>query len=219
MQTQELKQQMLNGVRLLLDSGVMQHSAHGNISARLDHGRLLMSSHGDLRSLHADGIAVVSLEGELLDGELEPATAEIVPMHSSICRAREGTGAVIHTHSPHATAFALAHEPLRCAYEPLLRHGADLIPLARWAPRGSAEAVKSILSAIAEHPNAPAVLLANHGLLAFGPDPREAARLVRIVEEAAEVTLHARRLGGEHSFPDEALERERKQMAAFGSRP
>lgn len=219
MQTQELKEQMLNGVRLLLDSGVMQHSGHGNISARLDHGRLLMSSHGDLRSLQADRIAVVSLEGELLDGELEPATAEIVPMHSSIYRAREGTGAVIHTHSPHATAFALAHEPLPCSYEPLLRYGADLIPVARWAPRGSAEAVKSILSAIAEHPNTPAVLLANHGLLAFAHDPQQAARLVRIIEEAAEVTLGARRLGGERGFPEQALEREREQMAAFGSRP
>jgi len=55
--------------------------------------------------------------------------------------------------------------------------------------------------------------------LAFAHDPWEAARLVRIIEEAAEVTLHARRLGGERGFPEQALEREREQMAPFGSRP
>ncbi|MDQ2895982.1 MAG: class II aldolase/adducin family protein [Actinomycetota bacterium] len=110
-------------------------------------------------------------------------------MHTCPYAARENIGAVIHTHSTHATAFAVAHEPLPCAYEPLLRYGAKVIPVAEWAPRGSRQAVNGILAAISEHPHA--VLLANHGLLAFAHDPLNAARLVRAIEEAAEVTLGA----------------------------
>ena len=67
------------------------------------------------------------------------------------------------------------------------------------------------------HPTVPAVLLANHGLLAFSRDPLSTAQLIIIMEEAAELTLDARALGGEKSFPADALERERKHMQQFGS--
>ena len=56
-------------------------------------------------------------------------------MHTAVYRAREKIDSIIHTHSAHITAFALAHEPLPCAYEALLRFGfSDAIPVAAWAP-------------------------------------------------------------------------------------
>jgi L-fuculose-phosphate aldolase len=67
------------------------------------------------------------------------------------------------------------------------------------------------------HPTVPAVLLANHGLLAFSSDPLSTAQLIIIMEEAAQLTLDARTLGGEQAFPADALERERKHMQQFGS--
>ena len=68
-----------------------------------------------------------------------------------------------------------------------------------------------------QHPTTPAVLLGNHGLLAFGRDPLSAAQLIVSMEEAAELTLGARALGGEKSFPEGALEQERRHMQQFGS--
>ena len=61
------------------------------------------------------------------------------------------------------------------------------------------------------------MLLGNHGLLAFAADPVATARLVVILEEAAQMTLAARRLGGEQPFPPGALAAERAHMARFGS--
>jgi len=124
----------------------------------------------------------------------------------------------MHTHSPGVTSFALAHQPLPCAYEALLRFGVTVdIPVAAWAPRGSRESVTNIVEQLRSYPDAPAVLLGNHGLLAFGRDPFSTVFLIISMEEAAELTLNARKLGGERAFPPGALDKEREHMRRFGS--
>ena len=200
-----LKEQVAHAAQFLFDCGVMQHSGHGNISARLDGNRMVLTQRSNIVDLRATDLAVVSFDGEILEGEIEPTTAEIVAMHAEIYRIRENVGAVIHTHSPHVTAFALAHEPLPAAYEALMRFGvAEPIPVAAWAPRGSEGAVANIRGQVESHPDAPAILLANHGLLAFHENPMVTARLIAVMEEAAEMTLGARSMGGERSFPSYA---------------
>jgi L-fuculose-phosphate aldolase len=54
-------------------------------------------------------------------------------------------------------------------------------------------------------------------LLAFGQDPISTAQLIIIMEEAALLTMRARQLGGEKTFPEGALEQERRHMQRFGS--
>jgi L-ribulose-5-phosphate 4-epimerase len=209
---------LIEAAQALFRSGVMQHSGHGNLSAKVGDEEMLLTATGNIRDLTADNLAVVSFAGEIRDGRIEPTAAEIVAMHAGVYRARPGVGAVIHTHSPYLTAFALANAPLPCAYEALLRFGvADAIPVAAWAPRGSAASVANIVEQLERHPFAPAVLLGNHGVLAFARDPVQTARLVLALEEAAEATLRARRLGGERPFPAGALEQERAHMSQFGS--
>src|SRR6266851_3822317 len=215
----EFREQIVQAAHLLFQAGVMSHSGHGNMSARLpgtEH--ILLTSGGHIAQLTAEQLAIVTFDGEVVDGTLEPVTREIVGMHSCVYRVRDDVAAVIHTHSPQVTSFALAHQPLPCAYEALLRFGVtEDIPVADWAPRGSQESVANIVKQIDQHPTVPAVLLGNHGLLAFGHDALYAAMVIISMEEAAELTLAARTLGGEKSFPADALERERKHMQQFGS--
>ena len=73
--------------------------------------------------------------------------------------------------------------------------------------------VLGIAAAIDEHPSTSAVLLANHGLLAFAADPMAAARLVVAIEEAAEAELAAAAIGGAVDFPDGALDAVRASTA------
>lgn len=202
----------------LFAAGVMSHAGHANLSARLDDERFALTNTGMVRDLRADQVAIVSLAGELLEGRLEPESAEIVAMHSVVYRARAVVGGIIHTHSPAATAFALAHQELPCRAEPLLRFGqAEPVPVVPWGPRGSEVSVRGIAAVLTEHPTTSAVLLANHGLLAFGSDPMAAARLVVAIEEAAEAEIAASALGGAVDFPAGALDAVRASMA--GARP
>lgn len=217
-QLSQLKEMMVRAAELLFSSGVMQHGGHANMSARLEGEQMILTSKGNIRGLKTDDLAVVSFAGQVVAGQVDPTTAEIMAMHAGVYQARPQVNAVVHTHSPHVTAFALAHEPLPCAYEALLRFGVtDPIPVADWAPRGSEESVANIVGHLMGHPTTPAVLLANHGLLAFGSDPLQTAQLVIALEEAAEATLRARALGGEKPFPPNALERERARMNQFRS--
>jgi L-ribulose-5-phosphate 4-epimerase len=220
--TRKLAEQIVQAMQLLFATDVMSHSGHANASARLP-GRddqILLTARGSVRDLAVEHLAVVTFAGEAVEGELDPTTREIVEMHAAAYRTRPEVGAVIHTHSPHVTSFALAHRPLPCAYEALLRFGVtEDIPVATWAPRGSRESAAYIVEQMTAHPHAPAVLLANHGLLAFGASPLAVAQLIVAMEEAAELTLGAEQLGpGAQPFPPGALERERAHMARFGSR-
>lgn len=188
--------------RSLVAAGVLSHSGHGNLSARLDGDRMVLAAAGRLGREGAGALATVGFDGRVEQGALDRGTAEIVGMHAAVYRARPTAAAVVHTHSPAVTAFALAHRPLPCRYEALLRLGqVGPVPVVPWAPRGSPASVDGITRALADQPGTGAVLLANHGLVAFAADPATAVRLVVALEEAAGAEVAAAALGGARDFP------------------
>lgn len=210
----EARTAVAEAARTLFTNGVMSHSGHGNLSARIGDDTIVLTTRGVLRDLTPGELAGVRLDGSVIEGKLDADNAEIVAMHTEVYRARPDIGAIIHTHSPHLVAFAVAGRPLPCRYEALLRFGqAQDVPVVPWAPRGSAKSVSGITDALAAHPGTGAVLLGNHGVLAFGPHPGRAAALVTVLEEAAESEVAAGALGGAVDFPAGALEEERASMA------
>jgi L-ribulose-5-phosphate 4-epimerase len=217
-------EQIVNAARYLTDeSGVLSHTGHGNMSVRVPGAtdQMLLTAVSRITRVSAEDLAVVGFDGTVLDGRIDPTVAEIVAMHAVVYTHRPDVRAVIHTHSPRASTFALAHVPLPCQYEALLRFGvAEDIPVAPWGPRGSDESVRHIAETIQAHPKVMAVLLANHGLLAFGPDIMVAAALISVMEEAADMTLEAAYIGGAQPFPPGALEAVRERLRQFpGSLP
>src|SRR6266567_4541292 len=124
---------------------------------------MLLTSTGNIVQLSHDQLAIVTFDGEVVDGTLDPTTREIVAMHSGVYRARADVDSVIHTHSPRVTSFALAHKPLPCVYEAFLRFGiTEDIPIAEWAPRGSPESVSNLVCRLLLEKKNTAVLLNNH---------------------------------------------------------
>ena len=213
----EERQAILASADLLVRSGVLSHSNHGNSSVRLPDGQsMLITGVSSLFGQTPETLVVLDLDGNVLEGSLASTSAEIVSMHAVVYKQRSDVGAVIHTHSPMVSTYALAHQPMPIHYEGLLRQGvSEDIPVAAWGPRGSRESVSNIEDALRAHPNASAVLLANHGLLAFGRDSGRAAHLIISLEEAAEMMLLAERLGGSKPFPPGALQQVRDRMRAF----
>ena len=107
MQQRELsahRQEIISAVRTLLDRGVMQLSKHGNMSLRIPGtDQFLLTSVGGLEDLTEDNICLLDLEGNLIEGYINPVAREIVGMHSVVYQHREEVGSVLHTHSPVAT--------------------------------------------------------------------------------------------------------------------
>ena len=185
----------------VISGGAIAANGHGNVSLRVPTAsEMYFTSAPSLNHLRPEGVARVGLDGALLEGELPPIQGAVVAMHTALYQDHPEIGCVIHTHSPYATAFAVAHRPIGCWIEALAMFGlADGVPVAEYAPRGSEQAVANIRSAV--RGGAPAVLLANHGVLVFHRTPELAVLVGGVVEEAARAALHAERLGGPVEIP------------------
>ena len=147
-----------------------------------------------LRNHAAGAVVRVGLDGTLLEGELPPIQGAVVAMHTAMYADQPEVGCVLHTHSPYATAYAVAR-PIGCWVEALAMFGLPGgVPVAHYGPRGSEQAIAGIRAAVL--PGVPAVLLANHGVLVFHRSPDLAIMVGGVVEEAAQAGINAAVLGG-----------------------
>ncbi len=210
----EAAQEIVAATNILFETGAISRSGHANLSARISESEILMTSGGNVKNLDPKTLAVVDLDERVIRGKVAPENAEIISMHARSYRARPDISSIVHTHSPAPTAFAYAHEPLPIRAEPMLRFGQAVpVSVVPWAPRGSDESVGGIIRVLEADQETLAVLLANHGLLAFGTSPTGTARLIVALQEAAEAELAARALGGAKDFPADALAQVRASMA------
>src|SRR5207247_10419782 len=156
----EERQAILTNAELVVRTGVLWHSNHGNSSVRLPDNSMLITGVSSLQGQTPETLARLDLDGNLLEGNLASTSAEIIGMHAIVYKLRPHVGAVVHTHSPMVSTYAMAHQPLPIHYEGLLRQGvSEDIPVAAWGPRGSRESIEHIDNALKEHPDAPAVRL------------------------------------------------------------
>jgi L-fuculose-phosphate aldolase len=163
-----------------------------------------------------DDLAVVTLAGEVVQGGLSASSAEIIRMHTAVYLERPDVGSVVHTHSPYSSAFAVANRPLECYAEILARMGsAESVPVARYAPRGSDESVANIVQAMRDAPTQSAVLLGNHGILAFGPDIGTARQMVFALEETAQLAILASAIGTPQGIPAQMVMAAQQRRVTF----
>lgn len=218
MDVQQAKRELMDAAVALRDAGLMFRGHHANLSARLSADTMLMTRGGNVANLDEDSFAIIRTDGTVLEGEVLPAQAEIIQMHAAVYRTRDSVGGIIHTHAPHATVFAIAHEPIPVVYEPLMRFGVtEPTPVIAWAPRGSDASVQGIVHAAKSNPGVSAVLLANHGVLAFGKSPLETTQLLATLDEAAELILQARLIGGEKPLPTLAFQQIEERKREFAT--
>jgi L-ribulose-5-phosphate 4-epimerase len=192
----DLAGQVVDIARRIVASGAISANGHGNVSVRVPGADEMYFTAGpSLRDHPAEAVVRVGLDGTLLEGDLPPIQGAVVAMHTAMYADNPDVGCVMHTHSPYATAYAVARRPIGCWVEALAMFGLpDGVPVAGYGPRGSAEAVANIRSAVM--PGVPAVLLANHGVLVFHRTPELAIVVGGVVEEAAQAGINAAALGG-----------------------
>ncbi|HLF78368.1 MAG TPA: class II aldolase/adducin family protein, partial [Dehalococcoidia bacterium] len=172
------KKEIIEATQQIVRSGIMTKSLHGNISMRIpDEDAFLLTAGGSLASMAPENIALFRLDGTLIEGTVMPVGAEIIQMHGIVYRTRPEFQSVVHTHSPYATGFAVAGVPIPPAYEAMVRNGmVDGIPVAGYGPRGSDESVRNIETQLKTYDGIKAVLLENHGVLAFDKSTAGAVR-------------------------------------------
>ena len=120
----------------------------------------------------------------MLDGTREPSSERRV--HLAVYAARPGAGALVHSHSVHATAWSFLGEPLDTGTEELEHAAGGAVLTAPFAPTGSDEIAAAAVEALGDRR---AVLLGRHGVLAAGDTPAKALDVCVAVERQAQIAL------------------------------
>lgn len=170
------------------DLGI-QHNYGGNISARLGPDRFLTKPTGiGLIDCAVSDLVVADDRGRPLEGYAAP-TKEI-QVHLALFRARPDVHAIIHYHTPYATAYANAQKPLPL---PTLhaRRILKKVPVLPQFPEGSDDLALAVAAAFSD-PDVKGVLMCNHGLIAVGPNLREAQYVAELMEESAQIEWNTR---------------------------
>ena len=160
----------------------------GNVSALAGELVAVTPTGARLEELTAEEVAVVGLDGALLDGDLAPSTE--LGLHLGIYR-RGDAAAVVHTHSPFATALACVIDELPVVHYQMLGLGGP-IRVAPYATFGTPELAALTLTALEGRS---AALMANHGAIAVGPDLDTAMEQARLLEWACELYWRAAAVG------------------------
>ncbi|MFF4271859.1 class II aldolase/adducin family protein [Streptomyces sp. NPDC001536] len=160
----------------------------GNVSVRTDDRVAITATGAVLADLTPDQVTVVDLDGTIVSGTLRP-TSEL-DLHLGVYH-RYGTGAVVHTHAPMATALSLVLDELPCIHYQLLTLGGT-VRVAPYATFGTPELAESVLTALEGRSGA---LMANHGAVTHAPTLDKAVENALLLEWACGVYQHAAAIG------------------------
>jgi len=177
-------------------------SSDGNVSVLLEDGRVLATPTMTCKGRMTDDLlAITDLEGSALNGNR--ASSELA-MHLLIYRERPDVRAVCHAHPPHGTAFAVAGLPID---QPILSEvilTLGCVPLAEYGTPSTDE-LTNAMRPLVKHHNA--LLMANHGAVAYGSDLWQAFDRLETLEHTAKIAILSRALGGSRNLSPDAIEK------------
>ena len=200
----QLREEVCYANRMLPAAGLV--TVHSGNASGLDRasGRLVIKPSGvDYDALAPEDLVEVDLEsGDVIDSALRPSVD--LPHHLYLYRHVPETGGVIHTHSNYATAFAAVGRPIPLCLTAIADQFGAEIPCTPYVDNEGDHIGRAIL----EHRNrAPAILLANHGVFAWGASPRAALKAAVMTEDAAKTVHLAIELGQPREIPPDEAEK------------
>jgi L-fuculose-phosphate aldolase len=208
---QQHREEIVHVGRMMYDRGWIAGS-DGNVSIRLDPERILATPTGVSKgAMHPQDLIICDLAGNKLSGERERTTE--MPMHVAVYQDRPDIHAVVHAHPPTATGFAVAGKALNQGILPELIVAFGSVPLADYGLPGTPALVEGMLPFI---PKYNAILLANHGAVAYDEDLAHAFGRMETVEHLARITLVAEMLGGAKLLPRTEIAKLFASRARYG---
>ena len=196
----EIKESIVKYSKLMYNEHLVSATS-GNISMRLpdraDSFAITPSSESYL-SMTEDRIVIMTIDGEILQCPKDAKPSSEWRLHAELYRAKPEVKAIVHTHSPYATSFAVIREGIPLILiemQPWL--GGD-VPLAEYAPTGSLQLGLNAARDIGERGGC---LLANHGVVAVGDTLDLAYVRATYIEDAAKIYHMARCVGKPVEIP------------------
>jgi L-fuculose-phosphate aldolase len=193
----ELRRQIVAVSRALDEAGLMPNKS-GNVSCRIPGGFLVTPSGVPYGQLDAGQVVELKADGNVVESGLRPSSEW--RMHGAIYAQRPEVAAVVHTHSPRATALSCARLGIP-AFHYMIALAGGSIRCMPYATFGTEELARNAVCGL---DGRRAVLLANHGVVAVGASLREAHSVAFEVENLALQYLELRAAGLEPVVLDDS---------------
>ena len=183
---EELRRHLQECARALYDHQ-MQVSDGGNISVRHQERHMLIKgSKSSFSRCRPEDFVVADFDGNKIEGLSEPSKES--PLHGAIYRRFADAGAVVHCHSPYATACAAAMDQLAFStYHSKIKLKMPVKVFDTGSYAVASEDVEKIVSDFDPSGPLPAFLLRGHGLVAIGRDLAQAQNVAELLEETAKI--------------------------------
>jgi len=152
----------------------------GNVSARWRDGVLITPSGLPYVAMTADDLVSIDLDGNVRAGARRPSSEW--PFHTSIYGARMDAHAIVHTHSPRATALACTRRGIPAFHYMIAFCGGPDVRCAEYATFGTQALADNAVAAL---DGRKAALLANHGVIALGATLEGAYAIAAEIENLA----------------------------------
>jgi L-fuculose-phosphate aldolase len=195
--------------RRLASEGLVIGTA-GNLSVRCGEQVVVTPTGCVLDEVAPAEMAVVALDGSAEDGS--PAPTSELGLHLGVYRRFDWTGAVVHTHSPMATAVGCVLDELPPIHYQMLSLGGS-VRVAPYATFGTEQLHESVLEALEGHT---AALMQNHGALTCGTSLDSAVEATFMLEWACALYWHASQIGTPSVLSDEQLADVAAQVQRLG---
>jgi len=171
----DLRREVIETCLKMNAEGINQGTS-GNVSVRTDEGFLISASGIVYEKMKPAHVVEMDLEGNYR-GEYLPSTEW--RMHMDIFRARPEAKAIVHVHSPYATALACLRKDVPAFHYMIGVTGGTSLRVSGYAEFGTQELSDTMLKALEGRT---ACLLANHGQICFGPSLSKALWLAGEIE-------------------------------------
>ena len=181
---------------LKLNSTNLSPLRSGNISLRAEQdniqGYLITPSGKKYETLKPEDIVFMGLNDEEEKNDSANKPSSEWRFHRDIYVNKKEAQAIVHAHSPHATAVSSHGKPIPPFHYMIALAGGDDIKCAEYATFGTKELSKNVIIALE---NRSACLMSNHGQVAFGKNLEDAFELAQEVENICLQYINAIRIG------------------------
>lgn len=198
---------------LFMQSNGLIVGTAGNVSIRVDDKVAISPSGVPYETMTAEDVVVFSMDGERVDGILEPSSE--LPLHLSVYR-ETAAKAITHNHAPASTALGLVVDeiPPSHYYSAML---GGIIRVAPYAEFGTDELARNVTDALKGRSGA---LMKNHGAITIGPTVKKAAGLLPILEYVCQIHLRAMATGAPIALlSPEQMADAKAAIADYGKQP
>ncbi|MDD9302411.1 MAG: L-fuculose-phosphate aldolase [Desulfobacter sp.] len=163
-------------------------------------------------ALQPEDVVLTDLFGTVLEGDCKPSSE--LGFHLSVYHQRPDVQAIVHTHSPYATTIACLGWEIPAVHY-LVGFAGKKVPIAPYATFGSEELARNVTKHLEDYN---ALLLANHGLLAVGPDMDTAFAAAEEIEFVARIFYQTQSIGNPVILPEKEMETVLEKFKTYGQK-